>query len=99
MEKLFNASPALIGITCRLLFHRVAMAYDPFSHNRHHLGMVTLRVLDLKKYPLEVVCRYRDYQLQVGKNYLYFYNFIQNIWQSNNFIGHFSCKWPRLKGK
>ena len=32
----------------------------------------------LNVYPLEVVSRYRDPQLQVGKNYSYLFNFRQN---------------------
>ena len=45
----------------------------------------------------EAVSRYRDPQLQAGKDCLYLYNLDQNICQSNNLNIHFSFKSSRLK--
>ena len=43
--------------------------------------MLTLKALNyriLNLHPLDVVCRYRDSQLQVGENYLHLFNLNQN---------------------
>ena len=37
------------------------------------------KVIPLYFHPLEVVSRYRDSQMQVGKNYLYLFNLSTNI--------------------
>ena len=37
-------------------------------------------------HPLEVVSRYRDPQLQVGKNVMYFYSLFQNIANFSNLL-------------
>ena len=56
---------------------------------------------NLNFYPLEVVTRYREPQLQVGENYANLYNLNQNIYQSIFFIAHLSikCNFVMLKQK
>ena len=59
----------------------------PRSSAFNSLKMLTLKALLVIKYifyPLEVVTRYRDPQLQVDKNYLYNkYNFNQHLYKSS----------------
>ena len=54
------------------------------------LTLTALHYKNLNLYPLEVVSRYRNTQLQVGENYKYLYSLHQNISQSSTFNVHLS---------
>ena len=59
------------------------------------------KVIYLNFQSLEVVCRYRDPQLQVAENYSYLFNFITNICKSwcleTHFIPNIAVIWSNNK--
>ena len=58
------------------------------------LTLKTAKLLNLHFYPLEVVSRYRDPQLQLTENYSYLFNFSTNIckswWWDTHFIPNYN---------